>query len=255
MDGVVSNRGDFRSAIELKGYPMKNRANEIARSADRILGTIPKDVTVVAAAKGCSAEEVESAIQAGFTHIGHNYLQEAKPIVQALGRKATWHLIGHLQRNKVSSAIRLFDMIETVDSLRLAQGLERRCASLGRTMLALIEVNSGRESRKTGVLPEELDEFVTVISDLEHIRILGLMTMGPRFGDPEESRPYFIATREAFLRLSAKRLPNVSMKYLSMGMSNSYLVAIEEGANIVRIGTKIFGQPTERQLSTAGINW
>jgi len=236
---------------------MKNRKNEIARSVDRILNTVPTGVTVVAAAKGCSPEEVDSAIQAGITHVGHNYLQGAKPLIQALGGNATWHLIGHLQRNKISPAIRMFDMIETVDSLRLARAMERQCAGLGKTMLALIEVNSGSESRKTGVHPEELDEFVTIISDLKHIRILGLMTMGPRFGDPEESRPYFRATRQAFECLSAKRLPNLSMSYLSMGMSNSYLVAIEEGANIVRIGTKIFGQRTERwgELATAGINW
>jgi pyridoxal phosphate enzyme (YggS family) len=241
----------------MKGHPMKNLADEIARSVDRILSRVPAGVTVVAAAKGRSPEEVESAIEAGITHIGHNYVQEAKSIIQALGGKATWHLIGHLQRNKISSAIRMFDMVETIDSIKLAQAVERRCASLGKTMLALIEVNSGRESRKTGVLPEELDEFVTFIADLRHIQILGLMTMGPRFGDPEESRPYFRATRKAFECLSAKRLPNVSMSYLSMGMSNSYLVAIEEGANIVRIGTKIFGQPTGKyqELSPAGINW
>lgn len=236
---------------------MKNLADEIARSVDRILSRVPANVTVVAAAKGRSPEEIGSAIQAGITHIGHNYVQEAIPIIQALGGKATWHLIGHLQRNKISSALRVFDMIETIDSVRLAQAIERRCATLGKSMLALIEVNSGRESRKTGVLIEELDEFVEFIADLKHIRILGLMTMGPRFGDPEESRPYFRATRKAFERLSAKRLPNLSMSYLSMGMSNSYLVAIEEGANIVRIGTKIFGQPTEKhqELSTLGIKW
>jgi pyridoxal phosphate enzyme (YggS family) len=236
---------------------MKYLSDEIARSVDRILSRVPMSVTVVAAAKGRSLEEVESAIHAGITHIGHNYVQEAKPTIQALGGRATCHFIGHLQRNKISSAIRLFDMIESIDSVRLAQAIERRCAALGKNMLGLIEVNSGRESRKTGVPPEDLEEFASRIADLSHIRILGLMTMGPRFGNPEESRPYFRATRKAFERLSAKRLSNSSMNYLSMGMSNSYLVAIEEGANIVRIGAKIFGTPTERyqELSTAGIHW
>jgi uncharacterized pyridoxal phosphate-containing UPF0001 family protein len=109
-----------------------------------------------------------------------------------------------------------------------------------------VEINSGREARKTGVLPEDVDDLVQRLGELRHIRVQGLMTMGPRFGDPEQARPYFRATRAAFERLSAWNLPNVTMRYLSMGMSNSYLVAIEEDANVVRIGTKIFGRRAEK---------
>ena len=187
-------------------------------------------------------EEVEVVIHAGVTHIGYNYVQEALPIIQAIGSRATWHMIGHLQSNKAKLATQHFDMIETVDSWRLAQTLDRYCANLEKTMPILVEINSGREANKTGVMPEDVDELVQWISALKHIYVNGLMTMGPRFGDPENSRPYFKTTREAFERLAAKNWPNVTMRYLSMGMSNSYRIAIEEGANIIRIGTSLFGE-------------
>jgi len=150
-------------------------------------------------------------------------------------------MIGHLQKNKVKKAVRLFDMIETLDSWPLAKLIDRRCAAIGKIMPVLVEINSGREASKTGVLPEEVDDLVRRVSDLQHIRVQGLMTMGPRFGNPEDARPYFRATKEAFDRLAKANLPNVEMRYLSMGMSNSYQVALEEGANMVRLGTVLFG--------------
>lgn len=218
----------------------------IAESVRHILNTIPDDVIVVAAAKGRTQAEVEAAIDAGITNVGHNYVQEARQMLTpALRERASWHMIGHLQRNKVNWAVRLFDMIETLDSVELAQDIDRRCARRGITMPVLIEINSGREARKTGVLPEKLDDLVDAVAGLEHVDIQGLMTMGPRFGDPEKARPYFRATRDAFERLSGLGLPGVMMRILSMGMSNSYLVAIEEGANMVRIGSKLFGVRVE----------
>ena len=220
---------------------MEMKSAEIAEAVKRIQATIPPDVTLVAAAKGRAVEEVEAALQAGVTHVGHNYVQEAQPIIQALGDRATWHMIGHLQRNKAKLAVGMFDMIETVDSLRLARAIERHCMLLDVTKPVLVEINSGREPSKTGVFPEEVDDLVVAIADMKHIRIMGLMTMGPRFGDPEDARPYFQQTREIFERIRSMNLENVTMRYLSMGMTNSYQVAIEEGANIVRIGTKIFG--------------
>ena len=226
---------------------MALKSVQIMEAVERLLKTIPPDVTLVAAAKGRSIEEVKAAIQAGVEHVGHNYVQEAKPIIEALGDRANWHMIGHLQRNKAAAAVRLFDMIETVDSVKLAEAIDLRCARLGKTIPVLVEVNSGRERTKTGVLPEELDDLVIGITKMKHIRLMGLMTMGPRFGDPEDARPFFKATREAFERLSALRLKNVSLRYLSMGMTNSYQVAIEEGANLLRIGTKIFG-PREEEV-------
>jgi len=221
-------------------------ADSIAARASHILETLPPDVTLVAAVKGRTPAEVEAAIQAGITHVGHNYIQEARVMIPAMSDNVTWHMIGHLQRNKVKRAVQLFDLIETVDSWRLAETLDRHCAVTGKVMPILVEINSGREANKTGVLPENVDGFMQRINELQHICVQGLMTMGPRFGDPEEARPYFQATREAFERLAASNLPNITMRYLSMGMSNSYHVAIEEGANVVRIGTKIFGRRAER---------
>lgn len=179
---------------------MNSQTDDISKSVKRILETIPSEVVLVAAAKTRTLTEVEAAIQAGVTHIGYNYIQEALPIIQAIGRRVTWHMIGHLQRNKAKVAVRHFDMIETVDSWRLAQTLDRHCADLGKRMAVLIEINSGRESNKTGVLPNDVDELVQQISKLEHLRVEGLMTMGPRFGNPEDSRPYFQATRECSVR-------------------------------------------------------
>jgi len=212
----------------------------------RILASLPDHVTLVAAAKTRTVEEIQAAIRGGITVFGHNYVQEAEPMVQTLGSQASWHLLGHLQKNKVKKAVPIFDMIETVDSFALAELIEKKSAALGRTMPVLVEVNSGRESNKTGVLPEEVDTLVRQIADLGHVKIRGLMTMGPRFGDPEDARPYFLATKEAFDRLAAADIPGVEMQCLSMGMSNSYEVAIEEGSTMVRLGTKLFGErPSE----------
>ena len=221
---------------------MTLQINSITESVGRILETIPSEVLLIAAAKTRSLEEVEAVIRAGVTHIGYNYVQEALPIIQAIGSRATWHMIGHLQRNKAKLAAQHFNMIETIDSWRLAQVLDRYCADVGKTMPVLVEINSGREANKTGVMPEDIDELVQRMSALEHIHVEGLMTMGPRFGNPEDSRPYFKTTREAFERLAAMNWSNVTMRYLSMGMSNSYRIAIEEGANIIRIGTILFGE-------------
>lgn len=206
-----------------------------------IMRTIPPGVTLEAAAKTRSLEEVETVIEAGVTHIGYNYVQEALPIINSVGGRATWHMIGHLQRNKARIVAENFDLVETMDSWKLALTLERHCEELKKTLPVLLEINSGREDNKTGVLPEDVDDIVEKVSSLKYLRLTGLMTMGPRFGEPENSRPYFKTTREIFEQLSRIQRPNVEMRTLSMGMSNSYLVAIEEGANLVRLGTGIFG--------------
>jgi pyridoxal phosphate enzyme (YggS family) len=216
--------------------------SSIGSAVQRIQQTLPAGVTLVAAAKSRSVDEVRAAIRAGVATVGHNYVQDAEAMIPQVPEPARWHMIGHLQRNKVKKAVQLFDMVESLDSWRLAQEIEQRCAAINKVMPVLVEVNSGREPQKTGVLPERLDELVRRVGGLPHLRIQGLMTMGPRFGDPEDARRYFRLTREAFERLAAAGIPNVELRYLSMGMSNSYLVAIEEGANMVRIGTLLFGE-------------
>ncbi len=207
-----------------------------------LLRELPQGVTLLAAVKERNADEISKAVKAGVTMVGENYLQDALTVVKEVVGNPEWHFIGHLQRKKVKKVIEIFDMIESVDSLRLAEEIEKCCVERGKVMPVLIEVNSGEEEQKHGVLPEQVIHLVEAISLLSHIRIMGLMTMGPRFGDPENSRPYFIKTRQLFEKIKDLRQPNVEMKYLSMGMTNSYQIAIEEGANLVRIGTKIFGE-------------
>lgn len=218
-----------------------------------IKGSLPAHVLLVAAAKTRTADEVRSVVASGITVIGYNYVQEAETIRRELNQwekqeaphPVRWHLIGHLQRNKAKKAAELFDMIETIDSLRIAETVDRHCADIGKVMPVLIEINSGRESSKTGVASGEVTSLVRQVARLPHINIQGLMTMGPRFGDPEDARPYFRLTKKLFDQLSEEKPSNVEMKFLSMGMSNSYRQAIEEGANIVRIGTKLFGTRSE----------
>jgi len=214
----------------------------IKSSVTEILNSIPSDVLIVAASKTRTPEEVQVAINKGVKIVGYNYVQEAEKIYQVIGNQVKWHLIGHLQQNKVKKAVRLFDMIETIDSVKLAEFVNAQCVLENKIMPVLIEINSGKESNKTGVLPEDVGGLILKINNLMNLRIQGLMTMGPRFGDPEDARPYFKATKKAFDKLKKLDIPNVEMKYLSMGMSNSYKIAIEEGANIVRIGTKLFGE-------------
>jgi pyridoxal phosphate enzyme (YggS family) len=213
----------------------------IEENVKKILEELPPGVELEAAAKTRTPEEILQAAEAGVRIFGENYVQEALAAFNVVGHRAKWHFIGHLQRNKVKKAVEIFDMIETVDSLELASEIERRCGQREKIMPVLIEINSGKEPQKFGVLPEDAEELIREISALKNIKIQGLMTMGPMFGDPENARPYFIETRKLFERIKALNLPGVEMKHLSMGMTNSYRVAIEEGANIVRIGTKIFG--------------
>ena len=214
----------------------------ITERAKRILATVPEGVLVVAAAKTRTPEEVAAAIEAGVRAVGHNYVQEAERMVEALGRPAAWHMIGHVQRNKAKKVAALFDVVETLDSMRLADALERHCAAMDKVLPVLIEINSGREASKTGVPPEKVGPLAEHVSRLPHLRLQGLMTMGPRFGNPEDARSYFVQTRETFERLAQANIPNVEMRCLSMGMSNSYRVALEEGANVVRLGTILFGE-------------
>jgi pyridoxal phosphate enzyme (YggS family) len=215
----------------------------IKENVRRILAELPDEVRLVAAAKTRTPGEVLEAVESGVKIIGENYIQEAKRAYELVGKKAEWHFIGSLQKHNIRGRmVEIFDMIETVDSVEIAAEINRRCAQIGKVMLVLVEVNSGREPQKSGVFPGDVQPLIKAISSFENIKVTGLMTMGPRFGNPEDSRPYFVETRRIFERMKEVNLPNVEMKDLSMGMTNSYRIAIEEGANIVRIGTKIFGE-------------
>jgi len=219
-------------------------ASELTKqNVAKLLAELPDGVEVVAASKTRTPEEILEAVQAGIKIIGENYVKEAKEAYELVGRRAKWHFIGTFQKHNVRrKVLEIFDMIETVDSLEIAKEIDRKCAQIGKIMPILIEVNSGKEPQKSGVLPEDVEQLVKEISSLRNVKVMGLMTMGPRFGNPENSKPYFVETRRIFDKIKELKLSNVEMRYLSMGMTNSYKVALEEGANIIRIGTKIFGE-------------
>jgi len=206
-----------------------------------LLAELPSHVELAAAAKSRSPQEVVEAVAAGVKIIGENYVQEAEAAQAVLGRSVQWHFIGHLQTNKVKKAVEIFDLIETVDSRKLGREIDKRCRGRGRVMPVLIEINSGREPQKFGVMPEEAEALIRDLAPLPNIRVEGLMTMGPETGEAEDSRPYFRVAKELFDRIAGLAIPGVAMTRLSMGMSHSYRIAVEEGANIVRLGTILFG--------------
>jgi pyridoxal phosphate enzyme (YggS family) len=210
----------------------------------RLKAELPDSVVVVAAAKTRSVAEVRAAIAGGVRIVGHNYVQEAAAMIEAFSEQPaglSWQMIGHLQRNKVKAAIRLFDMIQTVDSIGLAEAIDRECAKIGRMIRVLIEVNCAHEPQKYGVDPEDVVDLAHELSRLSSLRLDGLMTMGPFDSDATELRRYFAETRRLFDELAACGIPNVRMHTLSMGMSDSYRIAVEEGATMVRLGSVLFG--------------
>ncbi len=215
-----------------------NSFDQIKQNTERLLKELPEQVTLLAAVKTRTPQEIQAAWEAGIRCFGHNYVQEARDMLPQIGFQSEWHLIGHLQRNKAGQAVELFDMLETLDSTKLANELEKRCAQQNKILPVLIEVNSGREANKDGALPEDVDGLVELLADLPHLRLQGLMTMGPLTGDPRLAKPYFQTTSRIFNQIKRS---DPEIRWLSMGMSHSYRVAIEEGANLVRIGTALFG--------------
>jgi pyridoxal phosphate enzyme, YggS family len=218
-----------------------NEYEEIKENVRKLLLELPPGVELLGAAKQQPPEKILAAIEAGIKIIGENYIQEAASAFQVIGRRVSWSFIGHLQKNKVKKAVEIFDLIETVDSIELAEEINKRCAAAGKIMPVLIEVNSGREPQKFGVFPEKVEELARAIVNFPYLKLSGLMTMGPLEGDPEEARPYFKETKQLFDHLKSLNLPGAELRILSMGMTNSYRIAAEEGATRVRLGTKIFG--------------
>lgn len=215
----------------------------IKENVINILKELPNGVELVAATKQRNVDEIKEALFAGLKIVGENYIQEAKTKFSVLGTALRWHFIGHLQKNKVRTAVKIFDMIETLDSYELAEVIDKESKKIGKVMPVLIEVNSAGESQKPGLLPEDVQELLKSILEFKNIRPMGLMTMGPFLDDVEKIRPFFKKTKDLFDKIKQEEHslePN--WIYLSMGMSDSYKVAIQEGSDIVRIGTKIFGE-------------
>lgn len=227
------------------GEPIADRVRgilSVIREAAEKSGRDPRRVRLVAATKTVSVERIREGIDAGLSILGENRVQEALPKIEALAQiQARWHFIGQLQRRKVRSIIGLFDLIHSVDSIELAHEINRRAGEAGLVQDVLLEVNVGGESTKAGFRPDDLVQLVAEMTPLTHLRIKGLMAIPPPTVEAESARPYFLQIRELAKAIVEESIPGVRMDELSMGMSNDYAVAVEEGATLVRIGSAIFG--------------
>ncbi|WP_294160239.1 YggS family pyridoxal phosphate-dependent enzyme [uncultured Selenomonas sp.] len=223
-------------AEKLQDVEKNIEAAKARRRAD-----LTDDVTLIAVTKNHDVAAMREAIDAGATQVGENRVQEAQGKYETLDRKVTWHLIGHLQTNKAKHAVKMFDLIHSVDSEHLARAIDKEAAKLGKVQDILVQVNLAHEEQKSGVEEAALRPLLDICDALPNVRVLGLMFIAPDYEDREQCRPLFRRMHEIFL--AAKDIPwkTSNIKYLSMGMSHDYEIAIEEGANIVRVGTAIFG--------------
>jgi hypothetical protein len=227
---------------------MNHIANNIRAIYDRIhrtakaSGRSPESVRLVAVSKTQPADRVREAVAAGQTMFGENYIQEARDKAAALDDTATeWHFIGHLQTNKAKFAVRLFDLIHSVDSVRLANAIDKEAAKIDKIQRILIQVNIAGEATKSGAAPQETVNLVKHVTDLRHLTLEGFMTMPPFFDDPERARPFFRRLREIRDAVNENKPSGETFSELSMGMTGDFEAAIAEGATLVRVGTAIFG--------------
>ncbi len=229
------------STVTERVAEVKEKVEQACQRAGREM----EDITIMAATKGRSVAEIVEAVNAGLSDVGENYVQELLDkkgeLDEAGYSDIRWHAIGHLQRNKVRYVVPICDQIHSVDSLRLAQEIDRRAARIGKVQAVLLEINIAGEESKFGIAPEQAPQLAEQIMELEHLQLRGLMTMPPYTDNPEDSRPLFKALRDLAEQLVGRGLPSEAMSELSMGMSGDYEVAIEEGATIIRLGTVLFG--------------
>lgn len=230
----MSNR-DGRVDIAANVARISDRMARAAERRGRALG----DIRLVAVSKVVEPERVREAIAAGVTDVGENYVQEAAAKRPQVGVGARWHMIGHLQRNKAAQAVQIFDMIQTVDSQRLAEAIGKRAEAAGRAMPVLLQVNTSGEESKSGAAPEEVERLLESVREVSGVRVEGLMTIGRWDPDPERARPEFRLLAELARRLEERC--GAELRWLSMGMSHDFEIAIEEGANLIRVGTGVFG--------------
>jgi PLP dependent protein len=213
----------------------------IAAAAKRA-GRDPLSIKLMAVTKTVPPERILKALEAGLTMLGENYVQEAKDKIAAIGDHAQWHMIGHLQTNKAKYAVKLFDCVHSVDRLELAQELDKRAGQINRKLNVLIEVNVSGEESKSGIEKTQVLELVRQVAPFPNLAVRGLMTMAPYSDNPENSRPYFKALRDLRDVINRVDIASISMEELSMGMTDDFEVAIEEGATIIRVGRAIFGK-------------
>jgi pyridoxal phosphate enzyme (YggS family) len=220
------------------------KVRERIAAAARRAGRDPEEIRLVAVSKTVDPARIRRAIEAGVKILGENYVQEAGGKIHVLGRGVAWHFIGHLQSNKAKAAVRLFDWIHTVDRISLAQALDRAALREGKKLPVLLQIRLAGEPTKSGTAVDEIFPLLAELSRLENLAVKGLMALPPFFEDPEESRPFFRELKKWSEQIAGENIPGISMEELSMGMSNDFEVAIEEGATLVRVGTAIFGPRT-----------
>lgn len=218
------------------------KVNEKIRIAALKSGRQPEDVTVIAVSKTMGTDRINNAIQAGLTNFGENKVQELVNKHETVRSACKWHMIGHLQTNKVKLILDKIELIHSVDSIRLAKEIDRQAAKMGTKSNILVQVNIANEKSKFGISAKEAMEFVRELAGYENLFVKGLMTVAPYSENAENVRWVFKALNKLFIDISRENIDNISMDYLSMGMSNDFEVAIEEGSNMVRIGSAIFGQ-------------
>jgi pyridoxal phosphate enzyme (YggS family) len=215
--------------------------NERIYAAALRAGRSLEEIVLVAVSKTVPVEVILEALEAGQTDFGENRVQEARGKIPAVTHRARWHMVGHLQTNKAKDAVRLFDLIQSVASPKLAREISRQAEQIGKTQDVLVQVNTTGEVQKSGCGVEDVDRLAELVNELPALRLQGLMTIGPFVEDTERIRAAFRILRAAFDRLAGTDWGRSCMKYLSMGMTGDYEIALEEGANMLRIGTAIFG--------------
>ncbi len=215
--------------------------NNIEAGKERRNGAFDDDVLLVAVTKNHDIYAMREAIDAGVTDIGENRIQEAKEKFETLDRQVTWHLIGHLQTNKAKQAVKMFDLIHSIDTLHLAEAVDRAAAAIGKVQRVLVQVNLAQEDSKSGIYEDEMMELLHRVDEMKNLQLMGLMCIAPNYEDVEECRPLFAKMKKIFDRVKEINWQTANIKYLSMGMTHDYVIAVEEGANVVRVGTGIFG--------------
>lgn len=228
----------MRSSIEENITEVKRRVEEAAKKA----GRNPEDVLILAVSKTIDVPRIKEAVECGLNSLGENRVQEIMDKYEPMGEGINWHLIGHLQTNKVKYIIDKVCLIHSVESLKLAEEINKKAEKSGIIMDILVEVNIANEESKFGIKPEDCESFIRELSKMKNINVKGLMTVAPFTENPEENRGYFKGLKDLLVDIDNKKIDNINMSELSMGMTGDFEVAVEEGATIVRVGTGIFGE-------------
>ncbi len=230
----MTEKNEIRERIEQVRQNIKTAAQKSGRK--------PEEITLIAVTKTVEVPTILQALDCGITSVGENRVQELCRKRQEIDREISWHLIGHLQTNKIRHVLPHVDLIHSVDSVHLLEALEKEAEIQNRTVQFLLQVNVSGETSKFGISPDEVERFVEIAAGKSRIQLCGLMTVPPPVSNPEENKPYFAKLKHLAIDIEEKKYDNISMDVLSMGMSGDYVAAIEEGATHVRVGTSIFGQ-------------